>query len=366
MDRDRVIFKTSIIGIIANAVLAGIKALIGLISGSVAIVLDAVNNLSDALSSVITIIGQYLSGKAPDKKHPLGHGRAEYIAGAVISVIILYAGVTSLVESVKKIFSPTEPDYSAVSLVIVALAVGVKVLLGLYVKKQGTKANSPALRDSGQDALNDAVISFSTLVAALVFVIFRVSVEAYLGALISLVIIKSGIGMVKEAYSVILGQRVDSEVSLSVKKSALGFEEVSGVFDLVLHSYGPDRLIGSCHIQVDPSLTADRLDTLERRIMEKVHADTGVVLTGISVYATSLEGAAGNVYDRINGIMAEYPDIIQLHGFNLDEDYKRIRFDVVISFESDMNKIYALFCSKVREAFPDYDIQITLDADISD
>ena len=117
---------------------------------------------------------------------------------------------------------------------------------------------------------------------------------------------------------------------------------------------------------MDPSLTADRLDTLERRIMEKVHADTGVVLTGISVYATSLEGAAGNVYDRINGIMSEYPDIIQLHGFNLDEDYKRIRFDVVISFESDMNKIYALFCSKVREAFPDYDIQITLDADISD
>ena len=192
MDRGRVIFKTSIIGIIANAVLAGVKALIGLLSGSVAIVLDAVNNLSDALSSVITIIGQYLSGKVPDKKHPLGYGRAEYIASAVISVIIFYAGITSLVESVKKIINPTEADYSAVSLVIVGLAVIVKILLGLYVKKQGKLANSPALRDSGQDALNDAIISFSTLVAALVFVIFHISVEAYLGALISLVIIKSG------------------------------------------------------------------------------------------------------------------------------------------------------------------------------
>ena len=366
MDRGRVIFRTSIIGIIANAILAGVKALIGLLSGSVAIVLDAVNNLSDALSSVITIIGQYLSGKAPDKKHPLGHGRAEYIAGAVISVIILYAGITSLVESVKKIINPTEADYSAVSLVIVGLAVIVKILLGLYVKKQGKLANSPALRDSGQDALNDAIISFSTLVAALVFVIFHISVEAYLGALISLVIIKSGVEMVREAYSVILGQRVDSEVSLSVKQSALGFQEVSGVFDLVLHSYGPDRLIGSCHIQVDPSLTAEKLDTLERRIMEKVFKDTGVILTGISVYAASLDGEAGEVYDKISAIASGFPEILQLHGFNLDEDGKRIRFDVIISFETDRDKVFSAFTGQVNEAFPGYDVQITLDSDISD
>ena len=174
MNRDKVIIRTSIIGILANIFLASFKAVVGILSSSIAIVLDAVNNLSDALSSVITIIGTKLAGKRPDKNHPYGYGRIENLSATLIAVIVLYAGVTSLVESIKKIIHPSVPDYSAAALVIVATAVLVKILLGLYVKKKGESVNSDSLISSGKDALLDSVISASTLVAAAVYLIFNI------------------------------------------------------------------------------------------------------------------------------------------------------------------------------------------------
>ena len=163
MDRDKIIVRTSIIGIAANLLLAGFKAAVGILANSISIVLDAVNNLSDALSSVITIIGTKLAGKAPDKKHPMGYGRIEYLSAMIISMIVLYAGITSLVESVKKIIHPEKAEYTGVTLLIVAAAVVVKLLLGRHVKATGQKVNSGSLIASGEDARLDAVISASTL-----------------------------------------------------------------------------------------------------------------------------------------------------------------------------------------------------------
>lgn len=187
--REKTIIRTSIIGIIANVFLAAFKAVIGLMTNSIAIVLDAVNNISDAGSSLITIIGTKLAGREPDKKHPFGYGRIEYLSAMIISVIVLYAGITSLVESVKLIIHPKTPDYNTVSLIIVAVAVVVKILLGRYVKKTGVRVNSDSLINSGEDATLDSVISASTLVAAVIFMTFNISLEAWLGAVISLVII---------------------------------------------------------------------------------------------------------------------------------------------------------------------------------
>ena len=184
MNRDKIIVRTSIIGILANAFLAAFKAVIGVITGSIAIMLDAVNNLSDALSSVITIIGTKLASKKPSKKHPFGHGRVEYLTAAVISIIVLYAGVTSLVESVKKIIRPETPSYTTVSLVIIAVAVVVKIVLGRYVKGVGEKVKSDSLIASGKDAMFDSIISASTLVAAVIFLLSGLSLEAWLGAVI--------------------------------------------------------------------------------------------------------------------------------------------------------------------------------------
>ena len=189
MEREKVIVRTSIIGIVVNVLLAAFKAAVGFLSNSIAVTLDAVNNLSDALSSVITIIGAKLAGKKPDKKHPLGYGRIEYLSAMIVAAIVLYAGITSLVESVKKIIHPEAADYSPVSLLIIAVAIVAKLVLGRYVKKQGEKVNSAALIASGSDASFDAILSASVLASAIIYLVFHVSLEAYVGVIISIVII---------------------------------------------------------------------------------------------------------------------------------------------------------------------------------
>ena len=215
--REKIIIRTSIVGIIVNILLAAFKAFVGLAANSIAVVLDAVNNLSDALSSVITIIGARLATKKPDREHPLGHGRVEYLSAMIVSAIVLYAGVTSLVESVKKIITPETPDYSTASLVIIAVAVAAKVLLGRYVKAQGKKADSGALIASGTDAISDAALSLAVFISAILFITTGISLEAYVGVVISLFIIKAGFEMIQDTIKDILGRRADAEVSVLIK-----------------------------------------------------------------------------------------------------------------------------------------------------
>ena len=167
--RKNVIVKTSTVSIVTNIFLALFKAVIGFVSNSIAVTLDAVNNLSDALSSIITIVGTKLAGKLPDKKHPFGYGRIEYLSAMVVSGIVLYAGFTAMVESVKKILSPATPDYSSTSLIIISMAIVVKLILGKYVTEQGKRANSGSLLASGTEASFDAILSFSVLLSAIIF-----------------------------------------------------------------------------------------------------------------------------------------------------------------------------------------------------
>ena len=214
MNRSAQIIRTSVIGIVANVLLAAFKAAVGVIASSVAIVMDAVNNLSDALSSVITIIGTKLSQRPADREHPFGFGRIEYFSAIIIAVIVLSAGITSLIESVKKIFNPTEPSYSTATLIVIIVAIVVKLLLGFYVKKKGKQLNSDALIASGSDALFDAIITTATLVSAGVMLIWGVSLDGILGALISLVIIKAGIEMLASPVNELLGARVSPDFVL--------------------------------------------------------------------------------------------------------------------------------------------------------
>ena len=366
MDRKRIIIRTSILGIAANIALAGFKAAVGLLSHSIAIVLDAVNNLSDALSSVITIIGTKLAGRKPDKKHPYGHGRTEYITATAIAVIVLYAGVSSLVESVKKILHPETPDYGPAALIVVAAAVLVKLALGRYVKRVGEKTGSDALIASGQDARNDAIISAATLAAAAIYLLWQLSLEAWLGAAISLVILKAGFDMLRQTLSRILGERIDSELALAVKQTVSSFPEVQGAYDLILHSYGPELLMGSIHIEVPDSMTAADLDQLERDITDRVAKEHGVILTGISIYSVNTaDDAVARAREDIRRRVMSREHVLQMHGFHMHD--REIRFDLVIGFEApDRKAIYAELCREICEAYPDYQVYITLDSDVSD
>ncbi len=366
--RDAVIIRTSVIGIIANVLLAAFKAFIGLASNSIAIVMDAVNNISDAASSVITIVGTKLAGREPDKKHPFGYGRIEYLSAMIISVLVLYAGVTAFTESVKKILHPETPDYSVVSLVIVAVAVVVKILLGRYVKSVGEKVNSDSLVNSGEDATLDSIISAATLIAAVIYLIFYVSLEAWLGAMIAVVIIKSGIEMLRDTLSKILGERADAELAREIKKTIISHSKVSGVYDLVMHNYGPNSYNGSVHIEVPDTLSADDLDKLIRKISVDVYSKHDVILTAVGVYSVNTKDPeAIEVRERVRELVLGSQYVIQMHGFYVDRVEKTMRFDMVISFDAkDRSEVYRQVLAKVQNAFPDYTLQVTMDTDFSE
>ncbi len=366
--REKTIVRTSVIGIIANVFLAGFKAVVGLMTNSIAIVLDAVNNISDAGSSLITIIGTKLAGREPDKKHPFGYGRIEYLSAMIISVIVLYAGITSFVESVKQIIHPETPDYNAVSLIIVAVAVVVKILLGRYVKGVGKRVNSDSLINSGEDATLDSVISASTLVAAGIFLLFHVSLEAWLGAVISLVIIKSGIEMLRDTISQILGERNDTELAKGIRETVMSFPDVQGAYDLVLNNYGPDTWNGSVHIEVPDTYSADRLDQLIREIMMKVLAEHHVVLTAIGVYSVNTKDEEIiRTKQQVEEILLSREHVTQMHGFYLLKEQKTMRFDIVVSFDAkDRRAVYREAVEAVQQAFPDYQLQVALDTDFSE
>lgn len=366
--RDRQIVKTSIVGILANVFLAVFKAVIGTISGSIAITLDAVNNLSDAASSVITIVGTKLAGKPADKKHPFGYGRIEYLSAMIISVIVLYAGVTSLKESVTKIIHPEAANYTTIALVIVAAAVLVKILLGRYVESVGHRVNSDSLVASGKDAALDSIISASTLVAAVIYIITNVSLESWLAAIISVVIIKSGIDMLRETISEILGERADKDLARDIKKTVMKYPGVSGVYDLVLNNYGPDAYNGSLHIEVPDTYSASQIDELTRKITVGVYLKHHVILTAISVYSLNTKDPhIVEVRNNIQSIANKDPYILQMHGFYLNEEEKTIRFDLVVSFDApDRNIAFQNVIDRIKEAYPGYQINAVMDTDFAE
>lgn len=366
--RDALIVRTSIISIAANVLLAGFKAAIGILTHSIAITLDAVNNLSDALSSIITIIGTKLAGKPADRKHPYGHGRVEYLSATIISAIVLYAGVASLKESVEKIIHPEAAVYTTVSLVIVAAAVVVKILLGVYVQSVGKKANSKSLVASGLDARNDAVISASVLATAILMKMTGISLEAYVGVVISILILKSGIDMMRDTLSDILGARVPTDVSKEIKETIRSHENVFGAYDLVLHSYGPDHLQGSVHVEVPDTMTADEIDRLSTDIAVDVYQKHHVILSAVGIYSRNSQNPkAKEARADVLELLQDYREVIQMHGFYLDEERKTIKFDTVVSFEAeDRRAVCDEIRDKVQAMYPEYSVHVNLDADISD
>ena len=365
-NRDAVIVRTSIIGIIANIFLAAFKAAVGILSNSIAVVLDAVNNLSDVLSSVVTIAGTKLAGKKPDKKHPLGYGRVEYLSAMIVAAIVLYAGITSLVESIKKIIDPETPDYSAVSLIIIGSAVFVKIFLGIYVKKKGQSVNSGSLIASGSDALFDAILSASVLVSAIIFMLTGISLEAYVGVLISAFIIKSGVEMLAETLDEILGKRVDRDYLAKIRKTICEDELVTGAYDLILHSYGPEKYIGSVHVEVPDTLTANEIDVMERRIAGNVYQKHGVLMAGIGIYSVNHDNEEiGEMRKTISEIIMSHEGALQTHGFFVDMENKTINFDVIIDYGFDKREeLFEHIYDDVRKAYPDYEIFMNLDIDI--
>ena len=365
LSRDAVIIRTSVIGILANVLLSAFKATVGLLAHSIAMTLDAVNNLSDAISSIVTIAGTKLAGRMPDKKHPLGHGRIEYLGTMVVAAIVLYAGITALVESIKKIVQPQPANHTWVTLAVLAAAIAVKLVLGTYYKRVGKAVNSGSLIASGTDALYDAILSGSVLVSTLIYLWTGVSLEAYVGVLISAFILKAGFGMMRETVNELLGRRVDPEFLEEIRRVICEEPAVHGAYDLILHSYGPERYIGSVHVEVDDTMTADGIDLMERRIADRVYQQKGVLLAGIGIYShNTTDDAVGALREAVTRIVLRHEGVLQIHGFYADVEKKTIGFDVILDFSlPDRHAVFAQIQKDVQAAYPDYTIHMTMDID---
>jgi len=367
MDRSTQIIRTSWIGIIANVLLAAFKAGVGVLASSVAIVMDAVNNLSDALSSVITIVGTKLSQRPADRQHPFGFGRIEYFSAIIIAVIVLMAGVTSFIESVKKVINPTEPSYTATTLIVIIVAIVVKLVLGRYVKRQGERLNSDALIASGSDALFDAIITLATLVSAGVMLLWGVSLDGFLGALISLAIIKAGIEMLASPINELLGAKISPELLSQVKREVAAYDGVRGVYDIIVHNYGPDVLIGSLHISVLDTMDAHQIHGLTRRISEEIYARHGIILT-VGIYAVATgDNRRAQLQHTVMQALAAHEHIEQVHGFFYFEDEHRVSVDVVpdLTIHDDAAFIREL-TAQLQPLIPDNRLSIVIDHNYSE
>ena len=362
MNRNQEIIRTSWIGIIANVLLAGFKAAVGILASSVAIVMDAINNLSDALSSVITIIGTKLSQRPADRKHPFGFGRIEYFSAIIIAVIVLSTGVTSLIESAKKIFSPTQPDYSTQTLIVVSIAIVAKLILGQYVKRKGQSLKSDALIASGSDALFDAVITLATLLSAGIMLLWDVSLDGILGALISVVIIKAGFDMLASPINELLGTSIPTELTRQIIKEVSNYEEVHGVYDLILHNYGPEVKIGSLHVNVFDTMSAHDIHGLTRRITSQLYEHYGIIVTvGIYAIATG-QNRHTELQSKVMQSLAAHKDIVQVHGFFFSEKDNSLSVDVIPDIDVHNE---AAFIQRLTEEMkllvPDIKVNIVID-----
>ena len=324
MDRSQEIIRTSWIGIVANVLLAGFKAAVGILASSVAIVMDAINNLSDALSSVITIVGTKLSQRPADR-------------------------------------------YTTTTLVVIVVAIVVKLILGQYVKKKGEQLKSDALIASGSDALFDAVITLATLISAGVMLLWGVSLDGILGALISVVIIKAGIEMLASPVNELLGTSISEDFAKQIQKEVADFEGVHGVFDLILHNYGPDVKIGSLHINVYDTMTAHEIHGLTRRISTQMYEKHGIIMT-VGVYAIATgDNKRAELQAKVTQTLAAHKDIVQVHGFYYSEKRKYLSVDVVPDISvHDEAAFVSQLTAELQPLVPDQQVVVVVDHNYSE
>lgn len=365
--REKIIIRTSILGIAVNLLLVGFKAFVGFLAGSISIILDAVNNATDMLSSVVTIIGAKMANRMPDKEHPYGHGRIEYLTTLVVGLIILAAGVMAFIEALPKIISPEKADYSLPTVIIVVVAVLVKFFFGRFVKNVGRKNNSSTLVASGTDAIMDAFLSFGTLIGIFITILFDVSIDGWIGAAISIFIVRTSIEMLGDGLIDTIGRRIDSSFSKKLKTEICKFKNVSGAYDLTLHNYGPNTIIGSVHIQIPDKLTAREIHKLTREITTKIFKEFGVILT-IGIYAENQETPESRkIFEKLKKITDEIDEILQLHGFYFDESLGIVAFDLVTDYNCENpSAIKKRVVKTLKQDFPNYHYQVNLDSDISD
>lgn len=364
--RQQDIIRTGYTGIITNLLVVISKGIVGFTSGSLAILMDAINNLADALSSIITIVGVKLAGRPATDKHPFGYGRIEYFAAIIVSTMIIITGGSSLIESIKGIINPEPLEFNLIGLIIIAVTIVVKFFLGIYTKSKGKQLKSDALISSGTDSLSDCVVSSATLIGAIIFYVTGWNIDCWLAAVISCLIIKSGVEVLLSPVSDLLGSRSSHELIAAIKLKAKEVKGVRGAYDVVLHNYGPEHNMGSLHVEVDESLSAADLHHITHEIQALLYTEFGIFFT-VGFYAHHSGGDIAETEGRIREYVLKQDGVLGMHGFFLDQDKKILLFDIVYSFRlqqpvSLRQQIYEW----LQNDYSDYTIIINLDKNYSE
>lgn len=366
-ERARQIIFTSLGTIGANAFLAGLKFVIGFASHSQAVLSDAANNLGDALGSFVTIIGTRLSTRKPDRRHPFGYGRIEYITSAIVAALVLYVGIETLISSIQALIEPQPVSFTSLSLWLLAAGLVLKLSLGLWLKARGKKLKAVSIEASAADSLSDSILSLATLISALLSRFAHIQLGGWLGLVISFFIIKSAIELLISPLNELVGLRTDEVLGEEIKNSILSADpQVQGVYDLILNTYGDSLPIGSVHIQVSDTLNARQIQALTRRITKMLYKTYHLVMT-IGIYASNdSDPQSARIRKLVEQTLQSYPQIVQMHGFYVDLNLDTVAFDLIFDYQSDGAALRKEIRDRLQKELPGYTIDIVVDGDYTE
>ena len=364
-ERRKKIIGVSIIGIVANLLLGVLKAVLGLLSGSIALISDALNNITDSSSSLITIVGTKLAAKAPDKQHPFGHGRTEYLTSLLIGGIVFLTGFQSLISSVKAVFNKEDINTDITTVIIIIATIAAKILLGTFTENSGKKLNSTALIASGADAKNDAVVSVVTLISSILYMFAKISVDGIAGVIISVFILKTAYEVLSDTIKKLLGERVDGEMVRGIKDIVRNTEGVINCFDLILNDYGPDFYTGSINVEIEDDRSIGEMYPILHEAQTKIYNKYNVFLV-FGFYSVDVDDER---YIKIKSLLKNYKEnerhIINYHGIVIDEKDKTIYCDITRDFDINSETVIENVNRILKEKFPEYNIHVNIDTEFS-
>lgn len=364
MDRMKKVVTVSIVGVLVNVALGVIKIIVGNAANSVAVTSDAVNNFADSVSSIVTIITMIIVGKGATRKHPFGFGRVEYFSSIIISVLVLFTGGEFMVESIKHIIHPAATSYGNVALILLVIAILAKIFLGLYTRRQGKKANSPNLVASGQDALSDAILTGVTFIGALLSRFAHWNIDGWIGAIVSLFVLKSGLEILLDVVNKLLGDRPDAELGDMIMKEITATPGIVGAYDLILHNYGPNIFIGNVNVELDEQMSIREAYEIVKPLSVKIGDEYGVFMYFGFYAVNTTDEEIMEMNRNVKETLMKDPDVLQVHAFYVEKDKKFMSFDVVLDFnvKDQLTKEKAIQ-DTVHAMFPDYKVEMVFDKD---
>lgn len=363
--RERYGVVMSIFCIVCNCILVVFKLIVSFISNSLSIRADALNNLSDMGSNIASLLGFKVASKHPDSEHPYGHGRAEYVSGLIIGFLIVVAGLTSLVDSIKSIFNKADMSFNYIAVIVVLFSILVKLVMGYTNKKAGKLIQSETLEATSQDSFNDALLTATTLISLLVYKFFNLNIDAYVGSFVNIIVTISGIKISADLISILIGKSPDKELIKEIEKTVMDSPEVIGIHDMIFHDYGPGSRFVTFHAEVDASkdfvYLHDSIDNIENMILGKYG-----VLTTIHMDPVVLNDEELNKYkDLVLKVIKEMNPKYSIHDFRIVKgpSHTNLVFDLLLPVDDDRehSNIRKELNEKVRAVNPNLNLSIKIE-----